>query len=254
MDVLPVLVSIPHGGLDEPDEISGRVNLSEEEILGESDAFTRRIYDLGDRVRRVIKAEVARAIIDLNRDAERLPPSDYDGVIKDVTTYGVAVYKPGKAPGPDLIEHLLERYYEPYFEKIEAAIRDESLELCIDCHSMAAVGPTLAKDAGERRPMLCLGNAFGKSCSDETLERLRDCFAKAFDLPREEVGLNSPFPGGHITRTYGNNPRPWVQIEMSRAMYLTEPWFDRQALKMDKGRLAELNSGFEAALRGYFAK
>lgn len=57
--------------------------------------------------------------------------------------------------------------------------------------------------------------------------------------------LNDPFHGGHITKTYGNNPVPWIQIEMNRDMYLSESWFDNEMLSMKTERLQELNNMFE---------
>ena len=44
---------------------------------------------------------------------------------------------------------------------------------------------------------------------------------------RNEISINDPFHGGHITKTYGNKPVPWIQVEMNRDLYLTEPWFDQ---------------------------
>lgn len=252
MKKLPVLISIPHGGTEEPEELAGRISLGEAEMLGEADAFAREIYDLGNKVARVIWADVARALVDLNRNPERLPPERRDGVIKEMTTYGEDIYKEGKEPGPDLMARLIERYYEPYHDLIREAVEELELELALDCHSMAAVGPTLARDAGEKRPMICLGNVNGESCPDPTLQRLQECFCRAFSLPPEEVSLNSPFAGGYITRSYGMNPVPWAQIEISRAMYFDKPWFDPATMKMDHKRLKELNRMFSQALDLFF--
>jgi hypothetical protein len=43
-----------------------------------------------------------------------------------------------------------------------------------------------------------------------------------------------------------------VQVEMSRDLYLRPKYFDRHSLKIDHGRLAELNARFEEALRLFF--
>jgi formiminoglutamase len=71
---------------------------------------------------------------------------------------------------------------------------------------------------------------------------------KVFDLESAEVTLNDPFAGGYITRTYGNQPIPWVQIEMNRKLYLRPPWFDKDTLKVDPQRLAFLRDCMRQAL------
>lgn len=252
MDKLPVLISIPHGGSMIPRELDGLINLSDKEMLFESDAFTRDIYDLGDKAAAVVTTDVARALVDMNRHPEMLPPEDEDGVIKDLTTYGTRVFKEGEAPDDDLMAVLIERYYKPFHERIEECMKLSGVELGLDCHSMAAKGPDLAKDAGMDRPMLCLGNVHGTTCPDETLLRLKGCFEESFGLADADVALNSPFAGGYIVRTYSEGSQPWVQVELSRAMYLIAPWFDRGGLKMDKGRLAELRGMFESGLGMFF--
>jgi N-formylglutamate deformylase len=85
MEMLPVLISIPHGGRMMPDELRERVCLNYDELFADGDAFTDEIYDLGNRAACVIKAEIARAFVDLNRAPNDLPPHNTDGVIKSHT-------------------------------------------------------------------------------------------------------------------------------------------------------------------------
>lgn len=63
-----------------------------------------------------------------------------------------------------------------------------------------------------------------------------------------EVTINNPFKGGFITRNYGNNPLPWIQIEMNRKIYLSEEYFDYRTLKMRGDRLTELNGKLREVL------
>jgi len=249
---LPVLISIPHGGLSVPEELADRISPHITEILGDSDAFTRDIYDLGERAAAVAAADIARSLVDCNRSPASRPPEKEDGVIKDVTNYGVKIYRRGQEPDGKLIDSLIKRYYDPYHRRIRDLLEMEGLVLGLDCHSMAAVGPPLAKDPGQRRPLICLGNCRGKTCSEEKARELAHCFQEAFGLSEKEVLINEPYSGGHITRTYGGNPIPWVQVEMSRAMYLEHPWFDVTNLSVDRGRLAELKGMFERALSLFF--
>jgi len=65
MTKLPLLVSIPHGGTQMPSEVEGRCCISRADVLEDGDAFTREIYDVAEGVRFVLKADVARAFVDL---------------------------------------------------------------------------------------------------------------------------------------------------------------------------------------------
>ena len=74
--------------------------------------------------------------------------------------------------------------------------------------------------------MFCISNQNGKTSSPELIERLASCISESFEIDRKEISLNDPFHGGYITKTYGNNPLPWIQVEMNRDLYLSEPWFE----------------------------
>ena len=64
--------------------------------------------------------------------------------------------------------------------------------------------------------MGCLSNGDG-SCPQEWIEGLRDAFEQLLDGP---VKVNDPFRGGYITRSHSAE-MPWIQIELSRAPYLS---------------------------------
>ncbi len=248
MDTLPVLLSIPHGGMDVPAEVEDRAGLSRLDIHDDIDPFVREIYDLGRKVAAVVSTPIPRTFVDLNRARDDRPPQNPDGVVKTLTCVGKGIYAHGKELHAALIDTLLEQYYEPYHQRLRAAVQDPTIKLALDCHSMQAVGPQISPDVGQPRPVFCLGNARGQACSPETTQRLADCLRRAFELQEHEVTLNQPFSGGYITRTYGGRPLPWVQVEMNRSLYLAAPWFERETLAMDSHRLRELNRRFERAL------
>ena len=82
---------------------------------------------------------------------------------------------------------------------------------------MAAHGPPVGPDPGVERPLVCLGNQRGQTCSDETLERLARSLEVAFEQP---IARNEPFAGGHVVRKHGSE-MPWVQLELSRTPTLS---------------------------------
>lgn len=251
---LPVLLSIPHGGRRVPPELEGRTCLEPADILEDIDAFTEEIYDLGPAVAEVVSTETARPFVDVNRSPADTPDINPDGVVKSVTCKGRPIYHRGSEPDPQLIGELLPLYYEPYHQRILRALERRDIFLALDCHSMEAVGPLIAPDTGQRRPMVCLGDANGQSCARHLVETLAQCFVGAFSLTKEEVTINEPFAGGYITQTYGNNPIPWVQVEISRELYLRPPWFDHSTLSMDPARLARLKKMFETTISLLFSK
>ncbi|NIP61961.1 MAG: N-formylglutamate amidohydrolase [Nitrosopumilaceae archaeon] len=248
----PVLICIPHGGTKVPIELKERVIISDKDLFDDNDSFTKEIYDLSSGVTQIIYSDYARAFIDMNRNIDDLPPKVPDGIIKSTTCYQRPIYKEGKEPDIQLTKNLIEKYYKPYHNKIKDAISKRSLKIALDCHSMAATGPSISPDVGRKRPVICLGNCFGKSCPRDMTEKLARCFEKGFKLSPEEILLNDPFTGKYTTKKYGNKPIPWVHVELNRKLFLDEPWFDRNSLSIDRTRLFELNSMFAETLRLYF--
>jgi N-formylglutamate deformylase len=246
--LLPLLISVPHGGRDTPPEIADRVCLSPADLFEDGDACTRDIYDLTGEAARIQRAEIARAFVDLNRAPDDRPPANPDGVVKSATCYGHPIYHQARQPADELIERLLDRYYYPYHARLREAAADPAIRLALDCHSMAAVAPPVAPDSGAQRPLFCLSNDDGKSCPPPILDRLAAALAQAFGCDLSQVWLNRPFKGGYITRSHGGGPLPWVQVEMNRSAYLAEPWFHRESLTVDPRRLTDLRQRFLRAL------
>ena len=252
MKKLPVLLSIPHGGTKTPSELEGQVCITEHDLFDDEDPFVDQIYNLDNDVEKVISADIARAFVDLNRSLQDLPPENPDGLIKSVTCYQKPIYISGKEPNEKLQRILIDRYYIPYHKEIQKAISELDLKLCLDCHSMASVAPSISPDGNQKkRPMFCISNQNGKTSSQEMIEILASCISESFSMDKKEINFNDPFKGGHITKTYGNNPIPWIQIEMNRDLYLSEQWFDRETLSFKKSRLNDLNRMFENTLNSF---
>ena len=266
-----MLVSIPHGGTRAPPELAGRIAASPADILDDSDAFTAQIYGLrrGVDVEEVVAAGIARAFVDPNRPPEESGPGHPDGAVKSETCFGAALYRPGAGPGAGLAAGLIARHHGGYHSALRAALSNPRLRLCVDCHSMAAEAPPRSSPdaAGTPRPAFCLSDAGGAACPRPVIERLAACVASSIGLRRGDVRINDPFAGGYIVRTYGaggggagasGRRVPWVQIEMSRSLYLDGPQPSGGGgggigPSADPARLAELNAMFLGALREFFA-
>ncbi len=253
MRPLPVLISIPHGGTEIPAEISGRVCITPKDQFEDGDALTREIYGIKDNVLACVEGNIARAFVDLNRDIEDQPPKNPDGVVKSMTCLGKPIYFPGQELNKKLTALLINKYYRPYHNSIQQHLESQkSIKLMLDCHTMEIVGPKISPDPGQLRPKFCLGSNFGESCEPEIVQRLAHCIKTVFDLKNEDVAIDKPFAGGYITRTYGNKPFPCIQIEMSRILYLTDPWFDSGKLTVSPDRLDQLRKKFLQTLNLFF--
>lgn len=205
---LPLIVSVPHAGLIVPDEVKDCCALTPEQILADSDEGAAEIYDLKSEAAEFVTTSVARAIVDLNRAEE---DRRLDGVIKTHTCFGAEVYR--RPISDDLIETLLENYHRPYHRRLSQCVG--KARLGVDCHTMAAVGPPSASDAGCKRPEICLSNAH-QTCPQDWFDHLVRCFEESFGC---KVSVDHPFKGGHIVRSHSSE-LPWVQIELSRAPFL----------------------------------
>ena len=255
MTKLPVLLSIPHGGTRKPSELEGHLSITNKDLFDDSDPFVIELYDLGDKVQRVIKTDIARPFVDLNRSLQDMPPNNPDGLIKSKTCYDKPIYTNGKEPDDSLKRMLIELYYNPYHQAIQKSTAELDLKLCLDCHSMAATAPYFSPDKTQsKRPLFCISNDDGQTAPQEMMELLADSISKSYFVDRDEISLNDPFHGGHITKTYGNKPLPWIQVEMNRSLYLSSPWFDEDALTVDVNHLQKLNKQFENSLDLFFSK
>lgn len=226
----PFLISIPHGGTELPLELDGRLQISGQEIRYYSDPETRELYRFGDAVTALIDTNISRVAVDLNRPPLPLPPRDPDGIIKTRTIDGRAVYRPGCVPDLPLIHRLLMAWYFPYHQKIDELIDTRGVAIAFDCHSMLPRGSGEQKDAGRKRPIICLGNngdRLGRAkkngiatCPEAWIHALADEFRAEFSLEKKEVAINNPFSGGFITNAhYWRKGIPWIQLEVNRTLY-----------------------------------
>lgn len=207
---LPLLISVPHSGLEVPGEVADLSALSDDEIAADGDVGAAEIYDVGDAFEGYITTSIARAFVDLNRS-----PDDFsgDGAVKTHTCWNVPVY--ARPPDDALIRVLLSRYHHPYHSRLESLGSSGRFVLGVDCHTMAAEGPPAGPDPGKKRPRICLGSGSG-ACPRGWMIALEECFRRF----GPDVTVDRPFGGGYITRRHGAE-MPWVQLEMSRERFMS---------------------------------
>jgi len=232
----PFLISVPHGGTDVPPELDGRLALRQQQIQYYCDPATRELYGFGSSVEAFIDTRISRMAVDLNRPPLPLPPRDPDGVIKTRTIDGKPVYRAEGFPALTLIHRLMMAWYFPYHQRIDELIDQRDVQIAFDCHSMLPFGSGDQKDAGRKRPLICLGNNGDRkgrakkhgitTCPGSWVHALAEEFREEFSLGRE-VTINNPFSGGFIANAhYWRKGVPWIQIEVNRLLY--EPGFSSE--------------------------
>jgi len=235
---LPVAVVVSHSGLAVPPEVESRLALSERHIFNEADLFTEEIYAFREKVLHWHSFPIARAIIDFNRPADKSRVRPGDGIVKQQTSYGTAVYKQGQAPDAALEAQLIQQYWQPWHDKMAAIAADPDVKLVIDAHSMAAVGPSAYGDPAKLRPQLLvanLGDAQGERHEERQLplsappaltrrfgQLLAESFAGVPELTETAAGvwLNRPFYGGWNIMAHGQGAQAWMMVEVNRGLYV----------------------------------
>ncbi len=228
---LPLLVSVPHAGLTVPPEVQDLCILPPDQIRADSDEGAADIYNLRYHVSAYLTADVARAIVDLNRPVSDRRP---DGVVKTHTCWNRPIYQ---RPLPEsLIQILLNKYYLPYHQKLiifgppksakPKITKQTQFRLALDCHTMLPIGPPIGPDPGRERPWVCLSHA-GGTCPDAWLEIMADCFRETFG---NHVSINDPFQGGYIIRSHAEE-LPWMQVELSRGDFLNREEKQQRVLR-----------------------
>lgn len=240
VDPVPIIISVPHAGTSFPSEIKNHFRKRLRKHLDDTDWFVHKLYafatDLGITI---IKANLSRWVIDLNRDPESVPLYSDDRLITGITPttdfFGNRLYKSEEyEPDAQETEKRLETYYWPYYQKIEQLLADRKERfgkvLLWDAHSIRHLVSTIRK---EPFPDMILGNNDEKTADSKVVETaLEGLRSGPFG-----VNHNSPFKGGHITRYFGkpDNNIHGLQLEMNKILYMDDneiTWNETRARKV----------------------
>ncbi len=224
-EATPLLVSIPHTGVDVPPEIAARFVTEEARGLPDTDWHLHRLYAFARELgATVLHADASRYVVDLNRprDAKPLYPGRTEtGLIPTRTFGGATIYAEGDEPDAAELQSRVEAWWDPYHSRLQqelARLKERfGYALLFDAHSITSVVPDFFE--GEL-PGLVLGDANGATADAAIIEAVRAVHAAA-DF---STSHNSPFRGGYITRSYGQ-PSEGVhalQLEMAQRLYMHE--------------------------------
>ena len=227
----PLLISVPHAGTEVPSEILQRLTPHARE-LPDTDWYVHQLYafarDLGASI---IKANFSRYVVDLNRasDSAALYPSGPNSPVCPTTTFaGEPLYERGDVPSDAEIGARVEKYWQPYHQRIAEELARIKAEhgraLLWDAHSIASEIPGLFDG---KLPEFNLGTRDDASCPREIAESLLHTVQAGGQF---SAVLNGRFKGGYITKGYGNPAAGIyaIQLELSQRAYMSEtprgPW------------------------------
>lgn len=225
---VPLLVSIPHLGLELPDDL--RPGYSDEAFAtADADWHLDRLYaDARALGASMLCARVSRYVIDLNRppDGSSLYPGQTTtGLCPTETFRGVPLYRPGAEP--DAAERARRRsvYWQPYHDALDAELQrlraEHGFVLLWEAHSIASVLPRLFDG---KLPDLNFGTNDGHSCAPPVLAAVLAALdATLPDAPARRA-VNGRFKGGYITRSRGRPAEgvQAIQLEMCQSVYMDE--------------------------------
>lgn len=269
---LPIIVSLPHGGMDVPAEVRGRLAIDETVIYNECDLWVEQLYHFADAslpggggrgVLETVSMPVARVLIDANRPPDAL--ENPDGPVKTQTSYGQPIYTTPLTDHEQ--EQLRERYWQPFHTQLATAFQThgDHIKFFLDGHNMAQLGPAAYADGGRPRPLILLANfgdlagapkdPFGWTSCTPTLLRAAGKIAEEIFVdmtllepagtPPPVVGLNAPFHGGYVLSRFAGPDAPvpgvpGMMVEINRGLFVGNQRTDTPVQPPNLERIAQV--------------
>jgi N-formylglutamate amidohydrolase len=220
----PLLVNVPHAGLEVPRDIASRLTPAGAE-LPDTDWHVHRLVEAAaaGSGATVMSARHSRYVIDLNRgrDDKPLYAGATTGLVPTELFDGRPVYA-DDPPDAAEIAARIDDYWQPYHDKLagelEALRQRHGHAILFDVHSIRSRVPRLFEG---RLPDLNLGTYEQRSCAPALQASVAERLAAADGFSSV---VNGRFKGGFITRHYGR-PADGVhalQIEIAQACYMDE--------------------------------
>ena len=228
----PVIASCPHAGRGYPAGMLAAATQPVEALRGLEDfGVDCLLSGLATCGITTLVNRLARAYLDVNRDAAALDASMFDGavtakppchhvragygLIPRLTAARTPIYggrlDATEAARRTAISHT--PYHAALAELTEATVARHESVLLVDFHSMPGFDRL-----NNALPDIILGDGYGATLDRKTADAVTGFFRKQ----GLSVTWNHPYAGGHITRNYGDarTPRQALQVEINRGLYM----------------------------------
>ncbi|MEY3851723.1 MAG: hypothetical protein RI910_703 [Verrucomicrobiota bacterium] len=226
----PLLLHLPHDSTvippaDRADYLISAADLAQEQ-LRLTDWHTAALYAEGAPANSIVRAEVSRLVVDVERFADdRLERCSAFGM--GATYVQTCDGRPLRTLSPERRAELLDLYYWPHHRRLDeaAAERLAHFDRCVilDAHSF----PTgqLPTQVGFSAP-LEIGVGTQPGHTSPALQALGENFFRAHGFT---VGVDIPFSGAIVpNRFFGTEPRVQsLMIEVRRNLYMDESTGER---------------------------
>lgn len=222
----PILISIPHSGIEIPELIQNRINLQARRIHTDWHVDLLVKYLPFTKV----STSISRYVIDVNRSKYTSKTSTLP-IIPRYDEFGIPLFK--QYPSRNLQNDWIAKYYTPYydaiFEQITLKKQNNAIICLIDLHSY--------DDKQFKTDKIIISTRNGASISKESFEYIVECFKK------EELSIqvDTPFKGGNIIHEISKQLNvEAIQIEIPYSMYLQNNKLDTQKAKSLQEKLLRL--------------
>jgi N-formylglutamate amidohydrolase len=222
----PILISIPHSGIEIPELIQNRMNPQAKKIhtdwkidlLVKDFPFTK------------VSTSISRYVVDVNRSKYTSKTSTLP-IIPRYDEFGIPLFKqyPSKNLQNDWIAKYYTSYYDVLFEQITIKKQNNSIICLLDLHSY--------DDKHFKTDKIILSTRNGTTISEESFEFIIDCFEKE----ELSIQLDTPFKGGNIIHEVSKQPNiEAIQIEIPYSLYLHNNTLDPQKSKTLQEKLLQI--------------
>ena len=222
----PLIISVPHSGIDFPQDIVGQFVPEAIAKPADTDWFVHELYDFAPQLGfTLFHARYSRYVIDLNRDphGQKLYHDNrVETSLVPTKTFGLEPLYKDALPSLEEIERRKELYFFPYHQAISFRIKQLQKKfkhvLFFDGHSIKRFVPSIRPDPF---PDLILGDQDEGTAHPDLIQNAM--ISLAMD-GKYQVSHNSPFKGGFLTRSIGNPEKNIhaLQLEMSQDIYMDE--------------------------------
>lgn len=242
-ETFPLLVSIPHSGVQIPPEADWLKGIEPSVLMCDVDAYVDELYNsvLKEFKIPTIVFKWIRYAVDVNRFSIDISDETVEGgnelagkspsdVHWHKTTKGDTLIQ--EPLSQELHKNLIAKYFDSFHDQIQTQIEEfKSLGnnriYLLDLHSMPSRGSDFHRDPGANRPQVVVSDVGGQSCS----RTFRDLVLNAYQTAGFETALNWPYKGGAITQQYGHpqSGQEALQVELNRKLYMDEETKDKNS-------------------------